>query len=36
MNKDDDDEDEDDMSKRLNKPQPRVSDTHLTYFCSFQ
>ncbi|RVW60474.1 hypothetical protein CK203_100112 [Vitis vinifera] len=24
MNKDDDDDDEDDMSKRLNKPQPRV------------
>ncbi|CBI20379.3 hypothetical protein VitviT2T_029629 [Vitis vinifera] len=25
MNKDDDDDDEDDMSKRLNKPQPRVT-----------
>lgn len=29
MNKDDDDDDEDDMSKRLKKPQPRVSDIHL-------
>lgn len=29
MNKDDDDEEEDDMSKKLNKPQPRVSDIHL-------
>lgn len=30
MNKDDDDDDEDDMSKRLNKPQPRVSYIHLS------